>query len=83
MTSEEDIKKIREMMTFLVKQKTAENIKKFNATEKKIYSMTGIKGQTEIVKSLKVAPNTVSNFWKKLEEVGILIKDGKGYRKVI
>ena len=83
MTSEQDIKKIREMMEFLVKQKIAEKINKLTKTEKSIYELTGNKGQTEIVKSLKTAPNTVTNTWKKLESEGILIKEGKGYRKVI
>ena len=83
MTSEEDIKKIREMLEFLVKQKIADRVNKLNETEKKIYELTGIKGQTEIVKTLNTAPNTISKVWQKLEEEGLLIKEGKGYRKVI
>jgi len=79
----EDIKKIREMLEFLVKQKVESRISKLSSIEKKIYGLTGHKGQTEIVKSLKVAPNTVSNLWKMLEKEGILIKKGKGYLKVI
>lgn len=77
----EDIKKIREMLEFLVKQKIESRISKLSTVEKKIYEATGEKGQTEIVKSLKVAPNTVSNLWKKLENEGILIKKGKVYQK--
>lgn len=83
MSSEKDINKIREMLAFLVKQKISDAVRKLSPTEKKIYALTGNKGQTEIVQSLKVAPNTVSNFWKRLEEEGILVKDGKGYKKVI
>ena len=83
MTSEEDIKKIREMLEFSVKQKILEKIDKLNNTERRIYELTGKKGQTEIVKSLKVAPNTVSKLWKKLETEGLLVKEKKGYRKVV
>ena len=83
MTSEQDIKKIREMLEFLIKQKILDVLNKLNADEKKIYNLTGEKGQTEIVKILNTAPNTVSNLWKKLESEGILVKEGKGYRKVI
>ena len=83
MTSEQDIKKIREMLEFLVKQKVSERLNKLNGIERKIYDLTGEKGQTEIVKILNTAPNTVSNLWKKLESEGILVKEGKGYRKVI
>lgn len=81
--SEEDITKIREMMEFLVKQKIAERIEILSPVESKIYDLTGVKGQTEIVKALKVSSVTISNLWKKLEAEGILIKDGKGYRKVV
>ncbi len=81
--SEEDITKIREMMEFLVKQNVSERIEKLSSIEKEIYDMTGVKGQTEIVKILKTGSHTVSNLWKKLEAEGILIKDGKGYRKVV
>jgi Mn-dependent DtxR family transcriptional regulator len=81
--SNEDITKIREMMEFLVKQKISEKISKLASTERKIYELTGVQGQTEIVKTLNTAPNTVSNLWKKLESEGVLIKDGKKYRKVV
>jgi len=81
--TQEDIKRIREMMEFFVKQNILERIQKLSQLEKNIYDLTGIKGQTEIVKTLKTAPNTVSNLWKKLESEGILIKEGKGYRKVL
>ncbi len=79
----EDIKKIREMMEFLVKQKVIDKINKLTETERKIYKLTGKMGHTEMFKSLKIAPNTVSNTWKKLENEGLLIKDGKSYRKII
>lgn len=83
MTNEQDIKKIREMMEFLVKQKIAEKIKHLSETERKIYDLTGIKGHTDMFKTLKVAPNTVSKVWQKLESEGLLVKEGKGYRKVV
>lgn len=78
-----DIKKIREMMEFLVKQKISEKLKKINETEREIYDLTGKKGHTEMFKTLKVAPNTVSKVWQKLESEGLLIKEGTKYRKVV
>jgi len=83
MTSEEDIKKIREFMGFLVKDKISKKLKKLNETERKIYYLTGEKGQTEIVKSLNASSKTVSKIWKELESEGLLIKEGTKYRKVI
>ena len=83
MSSESDIKKIREIMECLFKQNIVEKLSKLTDTEKKIYELTGEKGQTEIVKILKTASNTVSNTWKNLEGEGLLIKEGTKYRKVI
>ena len=83
MTSEKDIKKIREMMEFLVKQKISEKLKKLSETERKIYDLTGEKNHAEMFKTLKVAPNTVSKVWQKLESGGLLIKEGTKYRKVV
>ncbi len=83
MTSDEDIGKIKDMMEFLVKREIAKEIDELTSIEKKIYGLTGDKSQTAIVSSLKVAPNTVSNLWKRLESMGILVKVGKGYRKVV
>ena len=79
----EDIKKIREMMEFLVKQKISEKLKHLPDTEKKIYDLTGEKNHTEMFKTLKIAPNTVTKVWQKLENEGLLVREGKGYRKVI
>ena len=83
MTSEQDIKKIREMLEFLIKQKISEKIKKLNETERKIYELTGKLSHAEMFKTLKVAPNTVSKVWQKLEEEGLLVKEGTKYRKVV
>jgi len=78
-----NIKIIREMMEFLVKQKVYEKISKLDEIERKIYDLTGQKGQTEIVKILKISPNIVSGLWKKLELEGLLIKEGRSYRKMV
>ena len=83
MTSEQDIKKIREMMEFLVKQEISKELNKLTLKEKGIYNLTGDIGQREIRKKLKVSADTVSNTWKKLEKKGLLKKEGKGYGKVV
>lgn len=82
MTSEQDIKKIRQMMAFLVKQKISEKINKFSSNEKKIYDLTG-KKQNDIIKQLGVSSKTVTKLWKEWEDEGILIKEGQSYKKLI
>ena len=54
MTSEDDIKKIRYMLEFLVRQKIIEKVNKLNGTEKKIYELTGEKNHAEIFKELNI-----------------------------
>lgn len=83
MKSEQDMKKIREMLEFLVKQKASERINKSGVDEKKVYELTGAKGQVEIAKFTGFSAGKVSMIWQKLENEGLLIKEGKGYRKVI
>jgi hypothetical protein len=81
--SEQDIKKIREMLGFLVKQKISERLNKLGSDEKKIYDLTGEKGQVEMVKVTGFAAGKISKIWQKLEDEGLLIKEGKSYHKVI
>ena len=83
MTSEQDIKKIREMMGFLVKQKVAEKLNKMNSDEKKIYNLTGDKGQVEMSNITGISSGKISGIWQKLESEGLLVKDKGKYRKVI
>jgi len=83
MTNENEIKKIREMLEFLVKQKVSERLNKLNVDEKKVYGLTGEKGQVEMAKLTGFSAGKVSKIWQKLEEEGLLIKDGAKYGKVV
>ncbi len=83
MTSEQDIKRIREMMEFLVKQKISEKLDKLNADEKKVYNLTGEKGQVEIAKMTGLSAGKISKIWQNLENKGFLIKERQVYKKVI
>jgi len=82
MASEEDIKRIRELLEFLAKREVSKDLESLDKKEKEIYELTGVLGQTQIKDKLNVAPNTISDTWKKLENQGILRKKGKGYEKV-
>ena len=63
--------------------KISEGLSSLSEKEREIYDLTGKVGQVNIRKKLKVSADTVSNTWKKLEEMGLLEKDGKSYKKVI
>lgn len=79
----EDIKKIREMMEFLVKDKISEKLNKLKPDEKKVYDLTGEKGQVAMVEETKLSAGKISKTWQKLEYEGLLVKEGTKYRKVI
>lgn len=83
MTSENDIKRIREMMEFLVKEKISKILEKRNPKERQIYELTGIKKQNDIIKALGVSSKKISKLWQDWEKEGILIKDGQKYKKVV
>ena len=83
MGSELDIKKIKEMLEFLVKQKVSERLNKLSADEKKVYNLTGDEKRDSIEVKTGFAAGKISKIWQKLEDEGLLIKDGKRYRKVV
>lgn len=83
MTSEQDIKKIRELLEFLVKQNISEKINKLDTDEKKVYDLTGEKGQIEMAIITGFAAGKISKIWQKLESKGFLIKEGSKHRKVV
>jgi len=82
MTNEKDIKRIRELLEFLVKQKIVEKIKKLPVDDKKVYELTG-KKRDFIQGKTGFAAGKISRIWIELEEKGVLIKKGKFYKKVI
>ena len=80
----EDIKKIREMMEFLVKQKISEIVLKIrDPMERKLFELTGTRGVKELVQITKFSAGKISKLWQEWEEQGILVKEGKRYRKVM
>jgi len=78
----EDTKKIREMMEFLIKDKISDKVKKMSVDERKVYELTGRKRE-DIQRETGFAAGKIYKIWIGLEERGILIKDGKSYRKII
>jgi DNA-binding MarR family transcriptional regulator len=47
-----------------------------------LYKLTGAYGQREIKKKMNMSANTISEAWKRWERQGLIIKEGKEYRKV-
>jgi hypothetical protein len=51
--------------------------------EQKVFEMTGVKGQKEICSELHISASTLSELWNKWADLGILIKQGNGYKKTV
>lgn len=48
---------------------------------KKLYDLTGKSTVKEISASLRMSVKTISDAWQRWEKMGLLIKDGKSYRR--
>lgn len=50
---------------------------------KKLYEITGGVTAEQACKTLKVGKTTVVDAWQRWEQAGILVRDGRKYRKVL
>ena len=48
-----------------------------------LYALTGSATQREIKKKLRVSANTISDAWNRWERMGLIVRDGTQYRKVL
>lgn len=53
--------------------------------EKKAFELTGVKGRDEICKELHIGSKTLTAWWNKWFDLGLLIREGKGnsYKKTV
>lgn len=79
------LRRIEEWLAILAKAQLAP-IAKAELSDPKmaqLYKLTGSASQAEIQTKLKMSPNTVSDMWKRWEQIGLLVRDGKRYRRVL
>ena len=50
---------------------------------KKLYALTGSLTAREATKRLKCSASTVAEAWQRSERLGLVVRDGKRYRKVL
>ncbi len=89
MNKEEDIilclHRIEKLLIALLKKQLS-NIIENELSDPKIkilYNMTGKYTAREIVKKTDLSLGAISKIWKKWENLGLIIKDGKKYKKII
>jgi len=88
MTTDEIIKSlnnIEKQLELLVRFNYAQIKKQAfeNEAEEKVFEMTGVKGQKEICSELHISPNKLSDLWNKWFDMGLLIKQGSSYKKIM
>ena len=49
----------------------------------RLYDLTGKATAKELAKKLNCSLTTVSDSWKRWERLGLVVRDGRGYRRVI
>ena len=74
-----------ELLSAILKAQLSDILEKELSDKKleKLYALTGQKTIKEIAKILSMGDKTITSIWKRWEMFGILIKDNKGYRKMI
>ena len=79
------LKRIEQLLELLTKTYLAPLLQEEFADPRmaQLYELTGSHGQREIKKKLNMSANTISDSWKRWEHLGLLVREGQEYRRVI
>lgn len=74
-----------ELLTILVKTALSDVVERElkDPKKRKLYEFTGKLTVREISKKTGIAAGTISETWQEWEQLGLLIKDGRQYRKAL
>jgi hypothetical protein len=81
----EALTRIEQLLVALLRAATSQKLVEIRADETHtlIYNLTGRASVTEIAKRAKVSTGKVSGIWQLWEEAGLIVKDGKSFRKLV
>jgi hypothetical protein len=76
--------RLTELVEALARMKLAEMLEKelHDNNEKKLYEFTGKKPVKELAKMTEFSVGKISGLWQEWATKGLLVKDGKSYRKL-
>ena len=79
------LQRIEDLLSALVKKQLSEIIEKelCDKNTQKLYDLTGKNTARELEKKTGFSIATISRTWQRWEKLGLIIKETKGYRKVI
>ena len=72
---------VRAIAKAVLAEKLAEALKDKNY--RVLYEGTGELGVVELSKKTRFSTGKISGIWKEWEQVGVVVKEGKSYRKVL
>ena len=79
------LRRNNELLTLIAKAALAPILEKEIAEPKhrQLYELTGNETVSAIAKKLGMGAGTISGLWQRWEEIGLLVKDGKRYRRTL
>ena len=79
------LRRIQELLTVLVRATLSETLGKElrDKNLRQLYEETGRVPVRELSRRTGLGAGTISRTWRKWEQAGILVKDGKQYRQVL
>jgi len=79
------MKRVEELLFVCAKAALAPHFDRECADDRlrRLYELTGVKSAEQICKELRMSKETVSKTWQRWETLGLLAKDGRGYRKAL
>lgn len=81
----ETLKRTNELLELIAKISLGEVLEKELHDDKliKLYELTGKESVTNIGKKIGISSGKISSIWKKWETIGLIVKDGQKYRRIL
>lgn len=79
------LKKIEELLTVLVRNRLSDVLDQElrDGNMRQLYELTGACTARELAQKTDLSIATISRVWQKWENLGLVIKEGKKYRRVL
>jgi hypothetical protein len=79
------LKQIEEWLAIIAKTQLGPILQREIADKRmaELWQLTGKTSQREVKTKLNMSANTISSAWQRWERLGLLVKEGKEYRRVL
>jgi len=79
------LRRIENLLTILVKSQLSDVIAHELSSEKmkRLYDLTGDCDVRSLAKKINSSAASISRIWQRWEKLGLIVKDGRTYRKIL